>query len=238
MKKIFFASFMCCLYSATLVYAETASLTPGDSSGLPLGDFSVMVAIDTGGVADYAEKVEIDYPSDLVSIKSFSFSPKWVALTASGYEVDDKAQGIFIKTAGYPGGFATSTSWGTIVFHSKREGEGVIRIGTNSRSFEVDKQVSLGGDPLPVSVLPAFTDSQKILPEKSIPQGEVLGASTEAAPETASFTLLEKAGIAAIAIIVVEMLIGAWWLARKRGIKRLLDKEAKEKSEGASPHLQ
>lgn len=125
------------LVLATPVLASTSiSLSPSNINVAPGENFNVVVAVNPYGVGNYTVKAEIEYPADLLKVKSFNFGSGWLALSQSGYDLVDNENGLLIKTAGYPGGLSASATFGVITFSAKKTGGGIITIGSNSLSLD------------------------------------------------------------------------------------------------------
>lgn len=126
--------------------AATVTLGPSAISVTKGQSFSVSISIDPAGAGNYADKVELDYPSDLVQATSFSLGNNWMALTQSGYDTIDNAGGSIVKTAGYPSGITGNTNFGTVTFKAIKSGSGSIKIGSNAVAFGAKDQSALTGN--------------------------------------------------------------------------------------------
>ena len=125
----------------------TVSLSPVSVKAVSGKSFNVVIAVNPQGVSNYTEKIELDYPADLLQVKSFSLGSNWMALSQTGYDLVDNANGTLIKTAGYPGGLSSSATFGTISFYAKKAGSGVIKLGTGSLALDAKNQNVLSGAP-------------------------------------------------------------------------------------------
>lgn len=147
--------------------ATTVSLSPTSIDIVPEKSFNVSISINPQGVNNYVEKLELNYPADLLRINSFALSSPWMALSQSGYDLIDNTNGILLKSAGYPAGFSSNTSFGTISFSAKKVGRGTISVGKNSLAFEVNSQSALNGIPVPFIVSLPITDTSKSIPNQN-----------------------------------------------------------------------
>src|SRR3989344_7692792 len=96
-------------FASPVVAATTASISPNDIN-VTLGQkFSITISVNPQGTANYAEKLEINYPADILEVKSFTLGSNWIAMAQSGYDSIDNTNGVLIKTAGYPGGLTSLT---------------------------------------------------------------------------------------------------------------------------------
>ena len=127
--------------------ATTVSLSPVNISVTSGKNFNVVIAVNPQGVSNYTEKIELDYPADLLQVKSFSLGSNWMALSQTGYDLIDNTNGKLIKTAGYPGGISSSATFGTVSFYAKKAGSGTIKLGTGSLALDANNQNVLSGAP-------------------------------------------------------------------------------------------
>jgi len=149
--------------------ATTVSLSPVNISVTSGKNFNVVIAVNPQGASNYTEKIELDYPADLLQVKSFSLGSNWMALSQTGYDLVDNANGTLIKTAGYPGGLSSSATFGTISFYAKKAGSGVIKLGTGSLALDANNQNVLSGAP---SISVAITAPASVPAAPSAPAAE------------------------------------------------------------------
>lgn len=128
--------------------ATTVSFLPTSINVKPGQNFNVSIAINPQGTNNYVEKVELKYPADMLQVNSFSFGNTWMALAQPGYDLIDNIKGVLVKSAGYPGGLSSATTFGTVSFYAKKSGSGTITIGNNSLAFEIGSQSALSGTPV------------------------------------------------------------------------------------------
>lgn len=126
--------------TGSVLAATTLSFSPASVSVTQGESFNLAITINPQGVKNYTVKVELDYPADLLEVKSFNFSQGWMALSQSGYDLIDNTNGILIKTAGYPGGTPISANFGTVSFSAKKSGSGVIKLSSNSMALDAENQ--------------------------------------------------------------------------------------------------
>jgi len=155
--------------------ATTVSLSPVNISVTSGKNFNVVIAVNPQGASNYTEKIELDYPADLLQVKSFSLGSNWMALSQTGYDLIDNTNGKLIKTAGYPGGISSSATFGTISFYAKKAGSGTIKLGSGSLALDANNQNVLSGAP---SISVAITAPASVPAAPSAP-----AAGTPAAPE-------------------------------------------------------
>jgi len=127
--------------------ATTVSLSPVNISVTSGKNFNVVIAVNPQGASNYTEKIELDYPADLLQVKSFSLGSNWMALSQTGYDLIDNTNGKLIKTAGYPGGISSSATFGTVSFYAKKAGSGTIKLGSGSLALDANNQNVLSGAP-------------------------------------------------------------------------------------------
>lgn len=151
--------------ASSVFAAATISFSPVNVNVVQGENFDLVVSINPQGVKSYTTKAELEYPADLLEVKSFNFGSNWMALSASGYDLIDNTNGILIKTAGYPGGLSSAVAFGTVSFTAKKSGSGVIGLGSNSMVLNAENQDILSGSivqtavniaaPAPVPTIPA-----------------------------------------------------------------------------------
>jgi hypothetical protein len=182
MKKIFvsllsviaFVGLFVCVASA----ASSITLSPSNVSPKVGSTFKVMVSIDPHSVSNTTVKLELKYPADLLEATAFTFGtgqPGWVALAQPGYDSIDNTSGTLIKTAGYPNGFSTTVTFGTVTFKAKKTGNGTITIGNGSMALDSNSQNVLSQSsssvtvsiPAQVSVTPTPKPITQVSPDKT-----------------------------------------------------------------------
>ena len=135
------------MFAGSAFAATTATLSPETITVAPGAEFTVTVGVNPAGTTDDAEKMEIDYPANALEVVSFTQAPTWMALTQPGYDLNDTTNGVLIKTAGYPTGFSSATTFGTITFKAKNStATGSITIGANSKAFQESSQSAISGN--------------------------------------------------------------------------------------------
>jgi hypothetical protein len=208
--------------------ATTVSLSPASVSVKSGQSFNVSVAVDSQGTNNYVEKVELDYPADMLQVNSFTLNSAWMALTQSGYDLTDNTNGVLIKSAGYPGGFSSATAFGTVSFYAKKAGNGTITIGNNSLAFEVNSQSALSGAPIAFTITapavtvpkPTTSETAPTQPaEQPVPQPIAQAAPTSLAATIGGFLTLGTGSVwigILVGLIILAALIYAAYLLRKR----------------------
>ncbi|MES3030827.1 MAG: hypothetical protein V4697_00230 [Patescibacteria group bacterium] len=215
--------------------ATTASLSPASISSSPQSQFTVLVSVDPQGTENFAEKVELKFPADLLEVRGWNFSPQWVALTQSEYDRTDNTSGVLIKTAGYPSGITSKTSFGTVTFFVKKAGSGTITIGNSSSAFLAKTQTPMTGtgatvnsvayvaptpvvqpvpkkvvvaEPVPVVVLEATSTIEIATTTEEIATSTQTAALADALPESSSrLWLWIILGI--VAVVVIGLVVRA-----------------------------
>jgi len=190
MKKYLFISFLglsAVLIMAPNVFAATTiSFLPAAVNIKTEQTFNLSVAVDPQGIKNYTVKLKINYPADLLEIKSFSFGSNWMALSQPGYDLIDNTNGVLIKSAGYPGGLSSSATFGTISFSAKKAGSGTIKTDTGSLAIDANSQNVLSGTP-EVSVIVTVPASVPVVPSApkapTVPSLPPETNETPAAPE-------------------------------------------------------
>lgn len=149
MNKTIFTIILGILGTAVLAMpvlaATVLSLSPTSINVIQGQNFNLVVAINPQGVKNYTVKTELQYPADLLELKTFTLADNWITLSKQGYDLIDNENGLLIKTAGYPGGVSEPITFGTISFSAKQTGSGVIKVGDNSFVFDATNQDVLSG---------------------------------------------------------------------------------------------
>lgn len=214
--------------------ATTASFSPASANVTVGQKFNIAISVNPQGTNDYAEKLEVNYPADILEATSFTFGANWMAMSQAGYDSIDNTNGILIKTAGYPGGFSSTTILGTISFSAKVAGSGTIKIGNSSLAFQASGQSALFGNgasfvvtspvivpPAPVApvapqvVAPLKSEVKKPAPAPSEikPATTTEATTTELLAETLPSLQVAAAGTSGSGSTLVQILVVAAFLA-------------------------
>ena len=144
MKKtlltILLAAFGVMVFATSVLAATSVSFTPVNVSVNQGQTFTLTIGVNPQGVKNYTAKIELHYPADLLEVKSFTFANSWMPLSQSGYDLIDNTNGVFIKTAGYPGGMSSAITFGTVSFLAKKSGNGTIALNSNSFVLDANNQ--------------------------------------------------------------------------------------------------
>ncbi|MBU3923248.1 cohesin domain-containing protein [Patescibacteria group bacterium] len=166
------------------VLAATNVLFSSTSVNVKQGqNFTLTTSINPGDVKNYTVKLELNYPADILEVKSFVFASNWMPLSQSGYDLIDNTNGVLIKTAGYPSGISSTTTFGTISFSAKKAGTGTITLGGNSLALDSTNQNVLSGTPQAfvtiIAPAPATEEVVAPAPETSAEERPVSPVSSE-----------------------------------------------------------
>ncbi len=216
--------------------ATTASLSPVSVKAVAGRSFTLTVAVNPQGVGNYAEKLEIDFPSENLEVTSFALSNDWIALPGSGYDVTDNTNGVLIKTAGYPGGILGAATFGTITFHAKKSGSGTIKIGNSSSAFEANSQSAITGSGTAFVVSSAASASSKKVSAQVKPKGlpivqEATSTIATSTPEAVQPKINNQTAAVSEAVspgypwlwvifIVAVLAVIGWWIFSRRSTSR------------------
>jgi len=183
--------------AASVFAAATISFSPVDVDVIRGESFDLIMAINPQGVESYTTKVELEYPADLLEVKSFSFGSDWMALSAQGYDLIDNTNGVLIKTAGYPGGLTSAVTFGTVSFLAKKSGSGVVKLGSNSMVLDAENENVLSDSlvqtivgisaPVPIPTTP----TTPIIPTTPVPSVETPVSETPAPSEEVDEEVIE-----------------------------------------------
>jgi hypothetical protein len=222
------------MFAFTALAATTASITPTSVKVVAGQQFNVVVSVNPNGTSDYAEKLQIDYPANLLQVTAFNIGSNWMSLAQPGYDSIDNTNGVLTKTAGYTGGISSLTPFGTITFTAEKSGSGTITIGNGSQAFEKNSQTAITGTgasfvvtaaTIAPAVTPKASATTDLTPVTTI-NGQVV-ATTTAQAAVAATQVAAVAGAGStnytwlwiVLIIVVLALIG-WWMYSRRSTSK------------------
>ncbi len=129
-----------CLASSFIFQNKVITVPVGQS-------FSVPIAIDPAGDAQYTVRLSAEFSTDEIEVLSFLFDPDWMVVSQPSYDLEDNENGKLIKTAGFPSGFTNSENFGTITFIAKQAGESIITVGSEAFILNVKSESSLQSRP-------------------------------------------------------------------------------------------
>ena len=121
--------------AGTALAASSFSLNPSSVSVNKGETFSSAVSIAPGSEKIYTVKLVLSYPSDKLEVTGFDFGSGWMPIAETGYDSGDsypQTSGTLIKTAGWPKGFNTAKTLGTVSFRSKASGTGTVAVSADS----------------------------------------------------------------------------------------------------------
>ena len=124
------------LAAASPAEASSVIFTPNIVAVQVGKTFTLPIAVDPKDLKQYTVRLALTFPPDLLEVTSFTFDPNWIAVPQQHYDLLDNKRGELIKTAGFPKGFSTPVSFGTITFKAK--GAGDSRIVVETQSFMLD----------------------------------------------------------------------------------------------------
>ena len=206
MKKYtmaFILSMMAAAISAVPALAITnVLLSPTNVNVNSNQAFTLTVTLDPQGESNYTNKLELNFPFDLVEVKSFAFSAGWVPVSQPGYDLVDNSKGVLIKTGGYPGGISAPTTFGTVTFSAKKTGTGLINVSGNSLALDAFSKNVLASQLNQISIKissPPPVPAQKPVPQPTPKQQLIEPASpvTENQPvdSAQTATAIQSGGI-------------------------------------------
>jgi hypothetical protein len=146
------------------VAATIMPLSPKEITVEKGEDFDITISVNPSEVENYTVKVELTYPKDLISVKSFSLASGWMPLSQPGYDLVDNQAGRLIKTAGYIGGFSSNKVFGTVSFFAKADGQGIISVSDNSQALDSQNQNIFSNSPVQVSIIKIESEPAKTEP--------------------------------------------------------------------------
>lgn len=221
------------LAGVSVLAATSITLFPSTVSVKAGQTFSVPVSVNPQGVKNYTVELKLNYPADLLSVKSFTFGSQWMALNQPGYDLTDNTNGVLIKTAGYPQGFSSNVQFGTVVFQTKKAGTGVIALANGTVALDQSNQnVFAGSSQVAVSVAtaPVVTATPKatVAPgqSSSTPTAtELTTPEPSDSPSAQQATILGGMGnVLSLGtgnwlmafIVILAIAYGAYWLIKRK----------------------
>ena len=227
------------MFALPVMAATTASLSPNSVNVVAGKSFTITVAVNPQGTANYAEKLEVDFPVANLQVESFTLGSNWMALTQPGYDSIDNTNGVLIKTAGYTGGITGATTFGTITFTALKSGSGNITIGNNSLAFEVKSQSAITGNQTAFNVSAntvtptTKTTVETVTPttgtEPTVQTTTVTAPTTEQAVAPTTNNQVAAAVVATphsyawlwwLLLAVVVVVLGGWWIVSRKSSKK------------------
>ncbi|PCI29967.1 hypothetical protein COB55_01140 [Candidatus Wolfebacteria bacterium] len=247
MKKTGFAILLTALIAmvptSSVLASTDVSFSPTSVSVKKGQTFTLTIGVNPKGVKNYTVKTELNYPSDLLEVKSFTFTSGWMAVAQPGYDLIDNASGSLIKTAGYPGGLSTQATFGTVSFVAKKDGNGSIVLSGDSLTLDANNNNLIGSGavsttvnvstPAPVKAEPVVT--KKVEKVDSVVEQEtvVVDAEEEVATSTQSVgaqALVAAVGASAVTLgtgnmgigmlVVILILVVVFYLGVGVGVRR------------------
>ncbi|OGG40716.1 hypothetical protein A3A21_01850 [Candidatus Jorgensenbacteria bacterium RIFCSPLOWO2_01_FULL_45_25b] len=141
------------MIASSALAATSASFAPASVSARRGQSFTLTIRINPEGTKNYTAKTELRYPADLIEVRSFTFGSGWMPLSQTGYDLTDNTNGVLVKTAGYPGGVSSQTTFGTVSFFAKKSGNAKITLQSSSFALDAASQNVLGGTGLPQTAI-------------------------------------------------------------------------------------
>lgn len=122
-----------CLASTFYFSESNINLSPNNV-------FSLDITVNPQEKKGYTMKASIEYPGDLLEIKSFDFADNWIKVSDSKFNLIDNEGGFLVKTAGYPMGIIEPTLFGTVNFVAKRKGVAIVEAKNDSFIFDEENK--------------------------------------------------------------------------------------------------
>ncbi len=199
--RTYITSFLVVLFAfiTSPAYAAMISLSPTTVSVTKGQTFTVSVAVNPAGTNVYTVKSSVSYPAALVQETSFAFDTGWMPLSMSGYDSVDNTNGTLIKTAGFPSGFNSAKTFGTITFTAKDTGTATISVGSASLAYDAQSKNTLSGTQGSAAVTVASTASAPApTPTPPAPTQSTQKPTTSAPAKTTIKPTAQAASAAAI----------------------------------------
>lgn len=239
-KRILSAIFVAAglAFAGAAFAAATVSFLPAGVNVKEGQNFNLAVSIDPQSSKAYTVKIETKYPADLLEVQSFNFGSGWMPLSQTGYDLSDAANGVLIKTAGYPGGLSSKASFGTITFKAKKNGTGAIQVTGNSFALGSDSQNAMSGLPVeaqvvitqvipsqeqeqPKAVVPQTAEEKSsskevVLGEETVQSEAVVPASGPLAAAAAAAMPLGFTILLIIVAVIATVLATLWFVTKNK----------------------
>ncbi len=128
MKKILSILFLALLVISffTPASASTLSFSPVSIKVVKGQKFNLKINVTPVGGKNYTVKTNIKFPANLVKVDSWTYGTNWMPIRKPNYDYLSNSEGLVTRTAGYPEGFSSAVTFGTISFIAKSDGEGVV----------------------------------------------------------------------------------------------------------------
>ncbi|MDD5569066.1 MAG: hypothetical protein PHG23_01470 [Candidatus Pacebacteria bacterium] len=186
------------LFVAPAALAATLNFSPTTVNTTAGEDFSLQINLNSQDAPSYTAKVELSYPADLLSINSFTPNGDWMQLKQSGYDLIDNANGVLIKSGGYPSGFSSTVNFGTVSFHAKAAGSATITVGSNSFVYNAAGTNVLSSNPVEsVNIAEAASTVVNLETTPAAETGTENAAPAETTAPEANNTVTENTAAAA-----------------------------------------
>lgn len=188
-------------------FAASLTLNPANVAPKVGQTFSVNITADPSGAKTYTTRANISFDQASVEFVSFSFAPKWIALSQAGYDKEDNAGGVLIKTAGYPGGVTSATVFGTATFRAKSAGASTISVTNSSLALDAGGKNLISGTQGSTKVTVATPPVQKPavqttpVPTQQKTVTEMPASTTTAATTTAEATSTTTSTVGGVAAV-------------------------------------
>ncbi len=163
MKKIFPHLIILSLgFLFTPLLLSAASITLSGTNSIQVGKTYVLtIGVDPTGQKIYTVKAAFSYPSEMLSVTSFTFSDAWIPLSQPGYNEINNDTGKMIKTGGYPSGLSSPVVFGMVRFIGLKEGMATVAINDDSAILDSQsKNILTGKGRLSLTLVP--TEQKKI----------------------------------------------------------------------------
>ena len=137
------------------VSAATITASPKAISVTSGETFSVRYSVDPQAEKIYTVKIMLGFPAKLLKATSVQFASGWMPLSEPGYDLVDSANGILIKTAGYPAGISAPTLFATVRFQALGNATSTISMQNGSLALDAGSTNALMASSSPSTVVTA-----------------------------------------------------------------------------------
>src|SRR3989344_55142 len=141
----------------TAFAAVLFNLTPQNQSVYTGHTFKLTIGADPAGVNSYTIKAGVKFPPELLAVQDWKPAEGWMPLVQNQYDYQNNAQGLIIKTSGFPAGFSSGRDFCVLTFLAKKAGTAVIEFDPAS-SFalnESNQNLFAGGNKAIITITDA-----------------------------------------------------------------------------------
>jgi hypothetical protein len=147
-----------------IALASTITLSPSQVTVHQGDSFTVRVNVSAGASPVYTVKMNASFTPVLLTLATWKFNDTWTVLRQAGYDLFDNAQGILIRTGGYPSGFTGNQSYGSATFVAREAGHATLSLTGDSFVYDdTSTNTYTGANTVSIDILPRATSSPAVV---------------------------------------------------------------------------